>query len=614
MGLLPSAPDVQVFAPTTWFAGQSVVIEIEVVAKDETKIDFIDIRATGKQGWAIGSGDSRVVQRASFPELSARVAEAGVLPTGKTRYAARFSLPFGTAPSHKLDPAWAYLELFVHVSIPWWIDGRYRFSVPVRVPPPPRIERTPLAMRSTPEGAAAGKPRLEISLASTRLIAGETLVGSCAVFHVDDRKARDLDIMLVPTLKLFRGNRVRERRAATYNISIPIPAGSAGTNIPFQFRLPDEMTPTFKTVTHELSWWLVASYGSFFGGKEEVAIPLEVVDASAAATTAQLQVAPRLADQRVVDAFDRFAVASGWTVAVDDDDPSSPYVERVHAGSELGIGYSYRGKDGTYLVARLAHPSLGLGLSVTPSSSLRHVFFRDIEIDFDAWDRAHLVAARSADQAVPFLKRAAPAAMAAIKAIGPLVRWDDDALVFERPIVSVERAELDRIATALAALATSLADSRTAIAPPPGLAVDASAFAELASRWKGRFTPGDLSIDGSLDNAAIDLGLQWDEAGNPYCIRATLGSPNDASELARQLSLSLPRPAADALAASTPEALVDKLTAWPAEFRDLHIHDGVVSASLLLDGPSVDAARVRELVEALRAVLAAIDPAASPYR
>jgi hypothetical protein len=613
VGLLPSAPDVQVFAPTTWFVGQDAVIEIELTAKGETKVDFIDVRGTGKQGWAIGSGESRVAQEAAFPQLAARVMDAGVLPPGKSRYAARFHLPAGCAPSHGLDPAWAQFEIFVHVSIPWWIDGRYRFHVPVRVPPPPRVERMPYAVRSTQATAPAGKPRLELSLASTRLIVGETLVGSCAVFHVDDRKPRELDIMLVPTLRLVRGGRFRERRGATYNIALTLPAGSAGTNVPFQFRLPATMTPSFKTITHEVVWHLIASYGSFFSGKEEVAVALEIVDASAAATTAQLHAAPRLADQRVIAAFEQFATPNGWIVAQGDED-ASPLIERAHAGCDLGIGYAYRGKDGTFLVARVAHPSLGIGLAVTQSSSLRHVFFRDIEIDIAAWDRAHLVSARSAEQAVPFLQKAAPAALAAIKAIGPLLRWDDDALVFERPIVSVEEPDLRRIALALADLATAIAATRNTIPTPPDLEVDATAMADLAKRWRGRFTPGDLSIEGALDNAPIDLGMQWDEAGKPYCIRASVGSPNDASEQARRITLSLPRPASDALATSTPEALVEKLTAWPADLRDLHISDGVVSASLLVTGAKVDAARVRELVEALRAVLVAIDPGASPYR
>ena len=613
MGLLPSAPDVQVFAPTTWFVGQDAVIEIEVTAKDETKVDFIDVRGTGKQGWALGSGESRIVQRASFPELAARVKDAGVLPAGKSRYAARFHLPFGCAPSHHLDPAWAQFEVFVHVSIPWWIDGRYRFHIPVRVPPPPRVERLPYAVRSTQSSTPVGKPRLEVALASTRLIVGEALVGSCAVFHVDDRKPRDLDIMLVPTLRLHRGGRFRERRGAAYNISLPLPAGSAGTNVPFQFRLPPTMIPSFKTVTHEVAWHLVASYGSFFSGKEEVSVGLDIVDASAAATTAQLHAAPRLADQRVLAAFEQFAAPNGWTVAQGDED-ASPLLERVHDGCDLGIGYAYRGKDGTFLVARVAHPSLGIGLAVTQSSSLRHVFFRDIEIDLAAWDRAHLVSARSATQAVPFLQQAAPAALAAIKSIGPLLRWDDDALVFERSIVAVEEPDLRRIAAALATLASAVAATRGAIPTPTDLEVDAAAMADLAKRWRGRFTPGDLSIEGTLDNAPIDLGLQWDEEGKPYCMRASLGSPVDASEEARRVTLSMPRPASDALATSTPEALVEKLTAWPADFHDLHVSDGVVSASLRLETAKVDAARVRELVEALRAVLAAIDPAASPYR
>ena len=588
------------------------MIEIEVTAKEETKVDYIDVRGTGRQGWQIGAGEHQVTARANFPELGVRVMTAGTLPAGKSRYKARFELPMGCPPSHELSPAWASFEVLVHVAIPWWLDGRYRFRVPVRVPPPTRIERTPYAIRSTSADAPVGKPRLELSLASTRLIAGETLVGSCAVFHVDDKKPRELDIMLVPVLRLHRGTRVIERRAAPYNLSITLPAGSAGTNVPFQFRIPPGVTPSFKAVTHELSWVLVASYGSFFGGKEEVSVPLEIVDASAAASTARLHAAPRLADQRVNAALSRFAAARGWTVGANED-PSSPIIERGHDGCDLGISYSYRGKDGTFLVARLAHPPLGLGLTVTPSSSLRQVFFRDIEIEIAAWDRAHFVAARSPAQAIPFLREAAPAVLTAIKAMGPLLRWDDDALVFERQIVTVEQQELARVASALETLASGITIARAVIATPPGVEVDAAALRELATRWRGRFMPGDLSIEGTLDRAPVRVAMQWDETGRPSCMRATVGG-GDASEVARQVSLTMRHPASDALAATTPEALVDKLVAWPPELRDLHVHEGVASASLVLAEPVVVAARVRELVEGLRAVLAAIDPATSPYR
>jgi hypothetical protein len=185
--------------------------------------------------------------------------------------------------------------------------------------------------------------------------------------------------------------------------------------------------------------------------------------------------------------------------------------------------------------------------------------------------------------------------------------------VLERPIVSVEEADLAQIAAALARLASALAALRGAIPTPPGVAVDVAALQELAKRWRGRFTPGDLSVEGTLDSAPIDVGMQWDEDGKPYCLRASVGNPGDASEELRRVSLSMPRPAADALSAATPEALVGPLAAWPDDFRDLHVHDGVVSASYVC-GATVDAARVRALVEALRAVLAVLEPGASPYR
>ena len=49
---------------------------------------------------------------------------------------------------------------------------------------------------------------------------------------------------------------------------------------------------------------------------------------------------------------------------------------------------------------------------------------KDIEIDVYAWDKAHHVDARSAEQVVPFLRNAIPGA-----ATGSLVRWTDDEIL-----------------------------------------------------------------------------------------------------------------------------------------------------------------------------------------
>src|SRR5262249_33540648 len=127
-----------------------------------------------------------------------------------------------------------------------------------------------------------------------------------------------------------------------------IPAAAAGTSVPFQFQLPKTITPSFSTITHELKWWLVAKTGSFFGTKLDVAVPLEIFDASAAASTQRLRAAPILSDERVTRTFESFALGSGWS-RTEDADGLALERDRQH------IAYDYRGKEGTFLVSRITH-------------------------------------------------------------------------------------------------------------------------------------------------------------------------------------------------------------------------------------------------------------------
>jgi hypothetical protein len=61
----------------------------------------------------------------------------------------------------------------------------------------PKIERTPVSAHSGPR--APTDPRLEVSLGSSTLVAGEPLTGACALFNVDDREPRHIDVELRPS-------------------------------------------------------------------------------------------------------------------------------------------------------------------------------------------------------------------------------------------------------------------------------------------------------------------------------------------------------------------------------------------------------------------------------
>ena len=603
-------PEVTISAPDPLFVGREISIEVNVTTTKETKIEYIEARLDGAQGWAVGSGKSRVSRGLMYPKLRQELMGPGVLPAATTtRFVARFILPNGTPPTHEVGQAWSRMRFFVHVSIPWALDGRYKYDFAVRIPPP-KVERRPVAMRSTD---APNKPRIELGLASTELIVGEELVGTCAVFHLDDEKPRDVALALVPELVLIGRGRNRERRGEEIAATMTIPAGSAGTSVPFRLKLPASMTPAFDCETHTLRWWLVARTGSFFGGRVDLSIPLDLVDRSAAATTPRLEAAPRLGDERIAKLFAQFAGKNKWRGG--EPEPDDFAIEKDLGEAHVRIAYAYRGEAGTFLVASVHTHSLGLGLSVAPASPLRHMFFKDVEVDIAAWDRAHHVKARYPAQAIPYLKAVVPVLMES-PALGPMVRWGDSELVFERQVASVEETEVAVMAARLELIALTFASKQGEITAPPSVAVDVPAWRSLAEWLGGTLALGDLGIHGKLEGALVDLGLGW-IGERPASVNVAIGDPADASEDIKKIVIRLPRPASDVLAANAAERLVELITRWPEDVVNLEVENGVVSAALLLpagEPPVADAARVRELVGNLRAVLGALLPDATPYR
>lgn len=613
-------PQVQVLTAKTLYSGRKARITVEITANKPTKTDGIYARLFGEQGWVIGGGKQTVSSKLRWPDIMEfELSGPTTLAAGVTTpFMIEYELPDGMAPSHDLDPAYARTELRVHISIPWRLDGRYRFLLPVSVPPPSTVERTPYAVRSNQSSSAADKPRIEVSLASTRLVAGETLVGTVAVYHMDDSKEREVELSLVPMLKLNSRMRDRDRRGATLTSKLVLPAGSSGSGVPFKLALPRNMTPNFRSVTHDLEWWIVARTGSFFGGRVDVSVPLEIVDASAAATTAKLTEAPRLGDERIATVFASFAAKYGWKggnpEADADDPPAGQFsIEREVGDSLVRIAYDYRGEDGTYLVSRVEHRALGLGLGVSPSSAMRHVFWKDIEVDISAWDRAHHVVARSSAQTVPFLRQVVPVLMKC-PYVGTMLRWSDTEMVWEKPMATLGTTDLATMDADLSRIAAAIAAAEKTVQPPANVTFDLDAWRSLASRCKGHLAYGDMSIAGTYDGVPVALTPQW-TGDKMTSLRCAYGDPELAGQDLRAISLVLASPARDVLGRDVAEALVDTLTRWPNDVVDLRVTDGVAGATLrLADPPVLDAARARELIEMLRNVLAALSPGSGPYR
>jgi hypothetical protein len=167
--------------------------------------------------------------------------------------------------------------------------------------------------------------------------------------------------------------------------------------------------------------------------------------------------------------------------------------------------------------------------------------------------------------------------------------------------------------SALDQYARAIALARGAIRPPPGLDVDLAAWQALADRLGARLCVGDLSMVGTLDTTRVDLGLVFDESGSPAFMRVRVGDPKQATERARETTLSIAAPSAAATSATTNARIASLLATWPADVVDLELANGVAAAGIAAKA-AVDPTRVRELIRALQALLASLDEPTGPYR
>ncbi len=603
MGLFPAAPRVEIRALGECFAGESTTLEILITAKEDLTIGHVDLRVFGEQGWRLTTS-----HQISYPSITQRLRGLGILPKGTTTFLHTFVLPDDMPPTHFVGVAWAELKVRVDISIPLWPDPTYGCSIPVRRLAVEPVVRTPVTMHGDAE---ENEPRIDIGLASSQLIAGETVFGSITVFNMHDRESRDIKVRLVPTLKLGRaGHRAALSRGPGSHVVVTLPPGMTGKTFPFQLPLPSRTTPSFVAETQELSWAITASPMGF-GEQAYVAVPIAVVDTRTGSVTSPLA-APLLGGDRLAEVVLRFAEANHWRA------DGADVVRELETG-RLRMAVAFHGSYGTFLIAQITYPSLGLVLQVSPSSTLNHLLFHDIEANLEAWDRVHHVTARSEEQALPVVAAIAPLLLAA-QIPGKLIYWGDHAMAFECAVTELhdlDEAQLIRIDETLQGLARAIAAARATIQPPKELAIDLASWHDLAKWLSSELVVGDLSIRGKHGGLVVDVALGWNGRKPGDRIRVIVGAAEVASARADGVHLELAHPTSDSPVSEVPQLLAAQLATWPADMVDLRIADGCASAAWMLPtagSRELDAAPIRGLVMMLSAVLAALDPSAGPYR
>lgn len=260
--------------------------EIELVVTPPTPLETtgIEVRVRAVDGWKHAG---ELAHHATHLDRVRQVIGPALLHPESHRFPIRLALPAMMAPTHGMAPASSALEVLVRVGVPrfWRLDHRRRFSLAVREPPPAVLDRSPIAAR---HGA------LELAIAARELVAGETLVGSCAAFAGDDSRARDITLALVPQLRLVGNHGEQHVEGPARSLAIPFPAGAAGRALRFSFPVPRDLTPSFRAETHALAWSFVARLDAL-----EAAVPVTIVDSLAASRVEPLREPPVIAGASV---------------------------------------------------------------------------------------------------------------------------------------------------------------------------------------------------------------------------------------------------------------------------------------------------------------------------
>nr|MDQ3036078.1 hypothetical protein [Myxococcota bacterium] len=499
MSLFPVAPELRVRLPAAVHAGTAIVAEISIEAREAVRVEWIDAQLECTDQWSIGSGKSHVSRRETLLSLRARVFDGDELTPGTHLLRARFELPASLPPS--FAHAWVKTETLIQVraSIPWWPDAVRSFVVPLRARSRPAV---PVPYRGTNQESGRDRPRIELSLASSHLAARGVLSGAVAFFHHDASVVRGAYLALEAHTRLrARGGRDHVRQAVAYTVALPPELPVDGTPVPFRFRLPDDVAPNFASRASALEWRLVVQGARLFGTTTWLSVPVTVVESSELdASVAALEL-PTIGDARLEAVLEHTAGALGLSVR-----DGCLIGERGAVG--VRITRTIRSALGNVLVAELALPRLGLGLSITRARMLPQLLQGDIEVGRPAFDAAYRVTARDPAQA-----RALLGELAEVLGDTAIVQLDDERAVLEQADPSLDEASLDRFTRRALALAQALDAAIPTIVPPSGVDVDRDAWAEIARTLGGPFVAGDLSVCGSSGASEVAIETRFDRQG-----------------------------------------------------------------------------------------------------
>lgn len=508
--------------------GETFEAEAHLISEDETPLDRVVFELIGDEVVTVQHGKSASQWKEPLVRLRAEV-PGRPLTRGEHVYRALFQLPTPLPPSYRGRFTRIDYTLEVRCDIPWWPDRFERYDVPIPHLPAP-ADRRPGVFVTRQGGAFAGELYAEMSLASKTFAAGEIVNGTVALQNA--RRETDLRVSLVAYERIFPrasfwqgGSYNATAETLRWSYAVTKGAPEDGRPYPFRFQLASDMIPTFTGRMSALDWAIEIVSEGIFSRKVLLRAPITVLPGTSASAATTPTRVPAVGDQRRFESLHRVGGRLGLAF-----DPDHGELRGTFSGIGLRIAAESRPDGARVTVARLAWPSLGMGLHVEHASWTDAISLREIAVGHKEFDDSFHVRARDVGQARALFD----AALCALLMTCDDVRVDDEGAELSVPLTLVDEQPLLTFATGTVDAARLFAAAFLRIPPPPSFEGRAPSWSAFAERVGGRFEPGSVSVrDALLGQERLEIETEWSDDGTfrATSIRVHLSTPIDANAL-----------------------------------------------------------------------------------
>lgn len=525
-------------SPAKARAGDRLEVTLHLSARSRTPVARVIATFQVVECRLTSSGlDSTWVSRTLF-HLEARFA-GRTLEVGETKLVAFFALPNHTPPTFANNVASVQAELTVVVVVPWWLDLRRSFEIPLApaafhaVPRGPRVFST--LARASSRGA---EPYMEATLDPGSLCLGGVVEGalSCTV------APRAVRVALV----LFGDARIADAEVRRVMNRYEATLGSLDlslTRLPFRVSIPADEVPTMELSLSKVVWSFEITAELDHYSLLKLLIPVEV------ATLPVLERAKELAP------IGQERLARLWVEVARQLGVSNPEgrleLRAVEGAFEVHV---VGDPESLGIEVRMTWPALGVDLVVRPSE------LRDrVRLERRSRSKIRYLWAREREQATPF----DAANLGSL--LEPFESFEiaDDHFIGRVASVGQRLETLLPACRAVFRLSRRLLKACERVPPPSRAAVHVAAWRRFALDRGARLEVGSLSIrELECEGQRLAIETRWSDEGAPLetVVSTSVGETRSHEDTETDLPLLGASLEAGVLTWRTPELVADPTT------------------------------------------------------